>query len=196
MKSTLEYHILKHLSENENGEFIDVEFICENKKFLFEKLKNLHTETLIYFPMSSNRIAGVNIPTKYHAKIKLKGIDYLNKLETTTIMSQTIINTSGDGNVVNTGDKAKIDATINIQKGNKEELLRHLQKNGISEQDTIELASIIDTEVPNVENKTFGKKVSTWTKKMIGNAVNGTWNIGIGAAGSLLAQAISKYYGI
>ncbi|MEJ4087745.1 hypothetical protein [Galbibacter orientalis] len=118
------------------------------------------------------------------------------KKEISTIMNHTIINTSGDGNIVNTGDKNKIDAKITIEKGNKDALIKHLQENGVSEEDTAELVEIIDTEEPNAGNKTFGKKVSDWTKKMIGKAVDGTWNISLGAAGSLLAEAIGKYYGM
>ncbi|NLP59500.1 hypothetical protein [Lutibacter sp. B1] len=115
--------------------------------------------------------------------------------EISTIMSQTIIHTSGDGNVVNTGEKTKIDATITITKGNKQELEKHLKDIGISDKDSAELLDIIDTEEPNREKKTFGKKVNEWTTKTLGKALDGSWNVGIGAAGSLLAEAIGKYYG-
>jgi hypothetical protein len=110
-------------------------------------------------------------------------------------MTTNNITTSGDGNIINTGDKAKIDAKINITKGSKDELVKYLQENGVSEEDTAELVEIIDAEEPNPDNKTFGKKVSEWTKKMLGKAVDGGWNVSIGAAGSLLAEAIGKYYG-
>lgn len=115
--------------------------------------------------------------------------------EISTIMSQTIIHTSGDGNVINTGEKAKIDATITITKGNKQELEKHLKDIGISDKDSAELLEIIDTEEPNREKKTFGEKVNEWTSKTLGKALDGSWNVGIGAAGSLLAEAIGKYYG-
>jgi hypothetical protein len=118
------------------------------------------------------------------------------KEQISTIMNQTIINTSGDGNVVNTGEKAKISAKINITKGNKDELIKHLKENGISEEDTSELAAIIDTEQPDTTKKTFGEKVNAWTQKMLGKALNGSWKIGVGAAGNLLAEAIKLYYGI
>lgn len=110
-------------------------------------------------------------------------------------MTTNNITTTGDGNIINTGYKAKIDAQINISKGSKEELIEFLQRNGVSQEDTTELLEIIDTEEPNQESKTFGKKVSEWTKKMLGKAVDGGWNISIGAAGSILAEAIGKYYG-
>lgn len=118
------------------------------------------------------------------------------KEEIATIMNQTIINNSGDGNVVNTGKKASITATVNINKGNKEELVKHLQNIGLSKTDTTELIEIIDIEEPNFDNKTFGKKVNIWTQKMLGKALDGTWNIGIGVAGNLIAEAIKTYYGM
>jgi len=118
------------------------------------------------------------------------------KEEIATIMNQTIINNSGDGNVVNTGDKAKISATISINKGSKEELVKHLQDIGLSKVDTDELVKLIDTEEPNFENKTFGQKVNSWTQKMLGKALDGSWNIGIGAAGNLIAEALKAYYGM
>jgi hypothetical protein len=118
------------------------------------------------------------------------------KEEIATIMNQTIINNSGDGNILNTGEKANITATININKGNKEELTKHLQDIGLSAEDTAELIEIIDTEEPNFKNKTFGQKVNTWTQKMLGKALDGSWNIGIGAAGNLISEAVKTYYGI
>jgi len=118
------------------------------------------------------------------------------KEEIATIMNQTIINNSGDGNVVNTGENAKISATISITKGSKEELVKHLLDKGLSKVDTAELVEIIDTEEPNFGNKTFGQKVNSWTQKMIGKALDGSWNIGIGAAGNLIAEAIKTYYGM
>ncbi|MEN2402382.1 hypothetical protein GKZ90_0021510 [Flavobacterium sp. MC2016-06] len=111
-----------------------------------------------------------------------------------TIMNQTIINNTGDGNILNTGGKANISANISIAKGNKEELSRRLQEGGMNEDDVAELVEIIDDEEPNFVNKTFGQKVNTWTKKMLGKALDGSWNIGIGAAGSLIADAVKAYY--
>jgi len=163
--------------------------------------------------MSVNKTISKNSIVEVVSKVRNKLLDFMLKVdsefgslteiselkektkEISTIMSQTIINTSGDGNVVNTGDKNKITAKISIEKRNKDALVKHLQENGISEQDTAELVEIIDTEEPNAEKKSFGKKVNNWTKKMIGKSLDGTWNVGIGAAGSILAEAIGKYYG-
>lgn len=116
------------------------------------------------------------------------------KNEISTIMSQTIINNSGDGNILNTGDAAKIDATITITKGNKDELSSHLRETGAEEVDIEELMRVIDQEEPKTD--TFSPQVNSWIQKMIGKALEGTWKVGIGAAGGLLASAIKMYYGI
>tara|TARA_R110002012_G_scaffold108009_1_gene250293 strand:- start:8460 stop:9386 length:927 start_codon:yes stop_codon:yes gene_type:complete len=164
--------------------------------------------------MNVSKIIGKNSIVQVLSKVRNKLLDFMlaidqefgdlteitdlkdKKSEISTIMNHTIINNSGDGNVVNTGDKNKISAKISVEKGNKDQLVKYLLENGVSEKDTSELVQIIDKEEPNSENKTFGKKVSYWTKEMIGKAVDGTWNISLGAAGSLLAEAIGKYYGM
>lgn len=110
-------------------------------------------------------------------------------------MTTNNIKNAGDGNVINTGEKAKITANIQITKGNTNELSDFLQEKGISENDTKELIEVIDKEDPDRENKKFGNNVNEWIKKMMGKALDGSWTIGIGAAGSLLAEAIGAYYG-
>lgn len=110
-------------------------------------------------------------------------------------MYQTIINT-GDGNILNTGENAQIKADIRIRKGDKEFLAKTLKDNGINRQDICDLLKIIDTEEPNKEKGTFGIEVNTWIKNMLNKALEGSWQISIGAAGSVLADAIQSNYGI
>lgn len=109
-------------------------------------------------------------------------------------MSQTIINTDGDGNIVNTGDHTVIHASIKIRKGDRNQLSSVLKNNGVEENDIKDLLEVIDTEEP-VNESTFGEKVNSWMKMMLGKAVDGTWKIAVGAAGSLLAEVIKLYYG-
>lgn len=116
--------------------------------------------------------------------------------EISKIMNQTIINNTGDGNVLNTGAKAKIEAKIKIQKNNLEELKNHLKDIGISEIDTNELIEILNEEKPNYEKGIFGEKTNSWIQKMMGKALNGTWEIGVGTAGNLLAEGIKSYLGM
>lgn len=110
------------------------------------------------------------------------------------IMSQTIITNIGDGNLVNSGDKNIIDNDVTITKSNFDELKAILEKNGVQENDIQELQEILIDE-PELVNNKFGSKVNAWLKNMLNKAIDGTWQIGIGTAGTLLAEAITKYYG-
>ena len=58
------------------------------------------------------------------------------------------------------------------------------------------LKSSLESEPKAIDKDKFGPRVSAWIGKMIGKAAEGSWQIGLGAAGNLLAQAIAKYYGL
>jgi hypothetical protein len=83
----------------------------------------------------------------------------------------------------------------NISKGNFSELKRALETNGVSESEILELQTIIDDDNFNFEKHEFGDKVKAWISKMLLATMSGVWNIGIGAAGNLLADSVKKYYG-
>lgn len=112
----------------------------------------------------------------------------------TSIMNQTIV-TNGNGNLLNTGDSAKIKARISVSANDKDSLKKVLHDNGVSEADTAELMTVIDNESPNAEGH-FSNQVNDWIAKMIGKALNGSWQIGVGAAGAILAEGIQHYYGL
>lgn len=117
-----------------------------------------------------------------------------NKL-ITSIMNQTIVN-NGDGNILNTGDSVKIEAKISINKGDKESLSNFLSKHHIDNADIEDLLKVVDIESPNSQKGTFGLQVNSWMNKMLGKALDGSWQVGIGTAGGMLADAIQSYYGI
>ncbi|STD59670.1 AbiTii domain-containing protein [Empedobacter falsenii] len=116
--------------------------------------------------------------------------------EITKIVNNTIINNNGDGNVLNTGNNNSIENKPKIQKNSIEELANELQKNKVPEQDILELIEIIQNEQPLFDENKFGNKVNTWIAKMVSKTVDGTWNVGIGMAGNILATAIQNYYGM
>lgn len=97
------------------------------------------------------------------------------------------------GNVSNSNLNQNLN--ISITKNNFEELSNYLQENNINEKDVKDLKTAISNDVVPTSNGTFGDNVSSWIGKMISKASNGSWEISIGAAGGLLANAISKYYG-
>ncbi|MBE7641684.1 hypothetical protein GUB10_15215 [Salegentibacter sp. BLCTC] len=140
----------------------------------------------------------MELADKFGYEIKIEEFNEKQATNNQTIikyMTTNNIKNAGDGNVINTGDKAKITANIQINKGNKNELADFLQEKGVSKDDTKELLEIVDKEEPDQENKKFGEKVNEWIKKMIGKALEGTWNVGVGAAGSILAEGIGAFYG-
>lgn len=71
-----------------------------------------------------------------------------------------------------------------------------LRANSITENDINDLKTAIQTDGQIKKKGIFGPRVSSWIAGMIKKAANGSWNIGVGAAGNLLAQVISKYYGL
>lgn len=105
----------------------------------------------------------------------------------------TTINNNGDGNVINTGKNATIDATISITKDKREQLEETLKANFVEQEDISELLKVIDLQEPSSTG--FGTKVNAWFQKMIAKSLDGTWQVGVGAAGTLLAEAIGRYYG-
>ncbi len=85
---------------------------------------------------------------------------------------------------------------MNIQPKDFDSLAKHLMQNKVEFSDIQALKEAIDHDpVPEASNR-LGNEVSGWIAGMVGKAATGTWGIGIGAAGTLLAEAISKYYGL
>lgn len=132
------------------------------------------------------------------AELETKTVDKhaVNQIINIYMNKKIRITTKGDGNTVNAGDNSTVINNAVITKGNKEELKKFLTENGVSDEDVTHLAEIIDEEKSVTTLTKFGPKVGAWIQIMIGKAVSGGWEIGVGAAGSILAQGILKYYGL
>lgn len=86
MKDTLGYKILKHLKENDNGDFVDMIGFIDDRKLLESKLSSLSKEPEKYisaiFPFF---IVGGGSPNftkdQLKAKIEFKGIKHLEYIE-------------------------------------------------------------------------------------------------------------------
>lgn len=118
----------------------------------------------------------------------------LKNEQITYIMNNTI-NTTGDGNVINTGDNNTISNTVNISKGSKDDLIKYLESLGCSNDEAVELTDIIDTDNHDHVNKSFGANVNAWIVKMLSKTGETAAKIGIGASGGLIAGAIKSYLG-
>ena len=107
----------------------------------------------------------------------------------------TTINSAGDGVIINTGSQSKITANISIKKGDKGRLKERLEAHLVSRQDVDELLAFIDAE-PAKGVDIYGSQVMMWMSKMISKAIDGSWQVGIGAAGSIVSDAIAEYHGL
>jgi len=129
-------------------------------------------------------------------------------VDTTPEDMKTLSEKIGTGNLLNNamfgnnttiilGDHNTQTVNNSIIQNDIDSLVRHLKENGITSDDANELVECInaDEEQVDIAGKKPGPRVSSWIKTMLGKAVDATWKIKIGAAGSLLASAIGKYYG-
>lgn len=78
MKDNLENKILEYLSENDNGEYIDLSFIDGNKELLKDKLKELKNDKLIKEQCESTFIGTLRILKNPKYRIEIKGNEKLN----------------------------------------------------------------------------------------------------------------------
>lgn len=86
MKYTLEYKILKHLKENDNGEYIDMSEFISDLKLLRIKLYSLSKKPEEYISFDGGTDIrfgdGANFKRECTlAKIEFSGIKYLNEIE-------------------------------------------------------------------------------------------------------------------
>lgn len=109
-------------------------------------------------------------------------------------MNNNII--TGDANILNTGNDNKLSTKSIISKGKIDDLKKILKENNVSDEDIDEIIEIVQNEEPDFGNKKVGNRASEWMKKMIGKSIDGSWQIGVGAAGDLVANLVGNYYGL
>lgn len=108
-----------------------------------------------------------------------------------------IFNTTVYGGSANLlGSALHSTVTFNVEANNFASLAAALEEHGVSEGDISELKDALDAEPSRPSPTSFGPRVATWISKMIQKAASGVWQIGVGAAGGLLSDAIGKYYGM
>jgi len=121
-----------------------------------------------------------------------KGVEALEVSRVTQIFNTTVY--GGAANLVGMAQESIV--SFNIVANDFASLERVLGENGVQEKDLNNLKSALESDSkPTTEGK-FGPKVSSWIAKMMKKAADGSWDIAVGAAGNLLAQAIARYYGL
>ena len=86
--------------------------------------------------------------------------------------------------------------SMTITPGNFDSLANYFRQQDVEEEDIKSLEMAITHDPEAKKAGAFGPKVSGWIGKMTSKAADGSWAISVGAAGSLLATAIEKFYGL
>jgi hypothetical protein len=118
------------------------------------------------------------------------------KVNATIITIMNNFNTSGDGNVINTGDSNSFNTNISINKGDNAALQNELRKIGVADTDIVELMEILKTDKPNETKGTLGPETSGWAQKMIGKTLDKSWDFATGTAAGLLTELLKGYFGL
>ena len=119
---------------------------------------------------------------------------HINKVDAGNLFNSAIF---GDNTTIVVGNE-NIQNVSNINlKGNFELLSKTLKSNGVSDSDISELKEAIEKDSLDIDDdkREYGLEVKKWLQKMLGKAVDTSWQIELGVASSLLAGAINSYYG-
>lgn len=109
---------------------------------------------------------------------------------------QHIFNTEIKGNVGNVSQGgSNISQVANVLTGDSDSLHTALRAIGLTDKDAGNLVDAAQSEAPR-EDGSFGKKVSALIGKAFTKASEGLLKIPASVAGSLLTEALKRYYGI
>jgi hypothetical protein len=166
MKDTLEYKILKHLKDNDNGEYIDLSEFISDLKLLRIKLSSLSKkpEKYISFDGGTDIRFGDGDNFKREctlAKIEFSGIKYMNEIE------------NGNKTITNNGiliqdsflDKSPIKQKTNPAPNNNPEK-KSLFKRIYSDPWIVGISLLIIAALLNAE------RIKNWIDKIIENILN------------------------
>lgn len=98
------------------------------------------------------------------------------------------------GNVEGSAVSQNLD--LNIAQGNLASLRTYLSASGVAATDLDALEVAIESDPQPEKSGALGPSVSEWIGRMISKAAQGSWQVGVGAAGGLLAAALGAYYGL
>jgi hypothetical protein len=170
---------------------IDVVGATLNGNFsIIVEIPNAIRTKLLEFVMSIAETFGYDIEIdSFNKKAEINNQTIIHQMSTT-------INNSGDGNVINTGNKNHIKNEVAFYKEDIARLQSELRQQGIDEDDIAEISSIVIEENPNVENDRLGEKSNSWISKIINKSLNGVGKIATGISANILATIIRQYYGM
>ena len=126
------------------------------------------------------------------------GLTFSNKEREIAMSSHSIKieNFQGVLGDVHSGGGVSQTNTLTLTAGSFDSLSRYLAGNGVQAEDLRELEKAIGQDPEPRDPKKLGPRVSGWIGKMITKAADGSWEASVSAAGTLLAAALQKFYGL
>lgn len=102
----------------------------------------------------------------------------------------------GDHTLIQIGDDNVAKVKHGVAVGDLAALLAQLRTSGLPEDDAQALSAAITADgTAAAEAKQLGHHVKSWMAAVLGKAATGVWEIGVAAAGTLVAGALSNFYG-
>lgn len=136
----------------------------------------------------------VELSEKFGHEISIS--EFIKNREENNKIIQNIMNnyitSSGDGNVINTGDSNDFRIENLVTKNNIDSLKKALAQIGVPTNEMNEIVEIIQEENPNSEKKELGSKAKQW----IENVVNGVGKTVGSISASVLSAYLKSYYGL
>ncbi len=114
---------------------------------------------------------------------------HLEPSKVTQIFNTTVY--GGSANLVGAATESSI--TFNIARNDFSSLEQILRDNGVSNEDIADLQQAVENDSQPTNEGKLGPRVSSWIGGMVKKAADGSWGVGVSAAGNLLARAIAKY---
>lgn len=100
----------------------------------------------------------------------------------------------GDHATIQIGSGNVATISNNVVTNDIESLVVAMRKNGIDEPDLESLREAVSSDANS--DAVPGVSVKGWMGRMLSKAASGTWQVGVGAAGNLLASALGSFYGV
>lgn len=119
---------------------------------------------------------------------------HINKVDAGNLFNSAIF---GDNTTIVVGNENIQNISNTNLKSDFESLAKTLKSNGVSDLDISELKKAIEKDAPIIDDskREYGLEVKKWLQKMLGKAVDASWQVELGVASSLLATALNSYYG-
>ena len=80
-----------------------------------------------------------------------------------------------------------------VPQGDFEALKEQLVSIGVSDEAVLELRQAIEADGPPKDDKTFGRRVSAWVGRMVARAAEGSWQVSLATAGTVLSKILTDY---